>query len=312
VPKTQKFGRDGKTPLPAVSEAPPAQRTIGRDGKPIVTPPIAAPGATSKPTGSVYSDEYSQGFLDAAAKGEKYPTREEAGKPFVDPGLAPGDNYEAEEAVRRTNNAKIEADNAKQGLSPLAGGAVTPPSTSPGASPPPPVAPTPPPAKAPRINSLTGLPMGYRPGDAVAPAQQAKADESVLNQQVASAPKAITVTDGAPKAKVAESNQRVATAPPIAPPKPAPMMPRGPASQRAATGSALDNPANAFSKDAYKRTAAAEQRGVQRQAELAKAKNVDDPAKFFTGRKLPLDQLVRNQKIRGSTMPPVRPPVLAR
>jgi hypothetical protein len=54
--------------------------------------------------------------------------------------------------------------------------------------------------KTPRINPLTQLPIGYRSGDSVAPAQQAKADESVIAQQVASAPRAIPVVASTPSA----------------------------------------------------------------------------------------------------------------
>jgi hypothetical protein len=60
--------------------------------------------------------------------------------------------------------------------------------------------------------------------------------------------------------------------------------------------SSLDNPNNAFSKEAYARTAAAEQRGVQRQAELAKA--VNPAGMVAVGPKRPLDELVRRGKSR--------------
>lgn len=51
--------------------------------------------------------------------------------------------------------------------------------------------------RSPRINPLTKLPMGYRPGDAVDPAQQSEADASVARQTAATAavpvPRAIPV-----------------------------------------------------------------------------------------------------------------------
>lgn len=225
-------------------------------------PPAASPQqqAAATPPGKAYSDEYSDGFLNSAAKGEKYPTREEAGKPFKDPGLALGDNYEAEEATRQANNAKIEADNAKQGLSPL-GGAVTPPSSAPApatavAGQPPipsptyrgpmaqgatptgsPVMETPksttgqpmdPAIKSDngagltRVNRLTGLPFGFSPGNALP--KSAGADM----QQRAS--------DSQTRQSQAQAAAPTRPAAPVAGPRP---MPRGPASQPVATGTVV-------------------------------------------------------------------------
>lgn len=55
------------------------------------------------------------------------------------------------------------------------------------------------PAPEGRLNPLTGLPMGYRPGDSVSPQYQASADQSVTRQKsaqdaaIASAPRAVPV-----------------------------------------------------------------------------------------------------------------------
>jgi hypothetical protein len=145
-----------------------------------------------------------------------------------------------------------------------------------------------------RVNSLTGLPMGYQPGDTLPngadAAMATRAAQSVKRQEVATSKAAMAPKPAAPKPIIAG----------ITP------VPRGPASQPAPTGSALDNPNNAFSKEAYARTAAAEAKGVKRQEELSKAVNVDDPKKFFTGRVLPLDQLVKRQKLQGIGTPAMR------
>lgn len=154
-----------------------------------------------------------------------------------------------------------------------------------------------------RVNPLTGLPFGHMPGDSLPSGADAtmkgRAMDSTVRQDFGSAPTA-TTRDIAGAQRMMESDGVI----PRTVTTPAPM-PRGPASQPSPTGSALDNPNNAFSKEAYARTAAAEAKGVKRQEELSRAVNVDDPRKFFTGRVLPLDQLVKRQKtiLPGSTRP---------
>jgi len=110
------------------------------------------------------------------------------------------------------------------------------------------------------INSLTGLPMGYRPGDAVAPAQQAAADASVAAQK--SAP---PITAGAPRA--------IPVVTPTPPPSTVAMRAADEMRRQAAINA---NPATT---------------------------NPDDPKKFFTGRVLPLDQLVKPKKLQGIGIP---------
>ncbi len=144
-----------------------------------------------------------------------------------------------------------------------------------------------------RINSLTGLPFGFNPGDAL----PASADPAMQGRAAASQN----------RMQANQANAPARVAPPVAPPS----MPRGPASQAAPTGSALDDPNNAFSSESYARTAAAKAKGEAREKRIAGAKNEDDPKKFFTGRTLPLDQLVKNQRVSGSP-PPVRRPVAMR
>lgn len=143
-----------------------------------------------------------------------------------------------------------------------------------------------------RINSLTKLPFGYRTGDAVAPAQQAEADASVMRQKQASSNGAL----------VSQQRQSMTATTPAQLP-----VPRGPASQPALVGSSLNDPNNAFSKEAYARTDAAMAKGVKRQEELSRAVNVDSPKKFYTGRVLPLDQLVNRPKPVMTATTPARP-----
>lgn len=118
------------------------------------------------------------------------------------------------------------------------------------------------------INRATGLPFGYRPGDAVAPAQQTAAAESVTRQATASLPRATPV-------------------------KPTFL-----------SQSAINRPRT--TTEGVEGRAAAEMR---RQAGInanPATKNLDDPRKFFTGRTLPLDQLVKKQKTQTVMAQPPR------
>ena len=156
-----------------------------------------------------------------------------------------------------------------------------------------------------RVNSLTGLPYGYNPGDALP-----KSGDAAMQQRA-----------GDSQTRQSQAQAAARPAAPVASP-----MQRGPASQPLRTGSSLDNPASAFSDAAYQRSNAAVAQGVKKQETLSRAQNLDDPKKFFPGRTLPLDQLVRNQKIQAlpgdaplpprarpvGTAPPVLRPMLAR
>lgn len=121
------------------------------------------------------------------------------------------------------------------------------------------------PGKAPRINSLTGLPMGYRPGDAVAAPMQAQADASVARQS---------------------------TAPQIARPAPVTSVARPTALQ----SSGINRPRTlAPGTNTVEGHAADEMR---RQAAInanPSTVNPDDPRKFFTGKVKPLTELVRQR-----------------
>jgi hypothetical protein len=122
-----------------------------------------------------------------------------------------------------------------------------------------------PPVARPKINSLTGLPFGYRPGDEVAPEQAAAALESVSAQGSASAfggiaPRAtdITAADNAMRAQ----GMVIPAAPMQRPGQPAQP---GPAS-RVRPYQDPTEAGGAFSREAYAKTAAAQQTGIERQA----------------------------------------------
>lgn len=122
------------------------------------------------------------------------------------------------------------------------------------------------------------------PGGGVGPVRPAVTDETIRAdyQSRQSTPQA---RDGA--RRMMESDAVSPMTPEFRP------TPRGPASQPQQVGSSLDDPRSAFSDAAYARTASAQAQGVKRQEALSKAANLDDPRKFFTGRTLPLDQLVQ-------------------
>lgn len=122
-----------------------------------------------------------------------------------------------------------------------------------------------------RINSLTGLPMGFSPGDSTdgfSPEMKALADASVGRMNSAPA---------IPKAKVVGPPPTVAKAPPTV-------------EQRAA--------------DEMRRQAAINAN--------PSTVNPDDPKKFFTGRTLPLDQLVKRPKTQGIGTPAPAPVAASR
>lgn len=122
-----------------------------------------------------------------------------------------------------------------------------------------------PPVARPKINSLTGLPFGYRPGDAVDPAQAAAAAESVSNQGSATAfggiqarPSDIAAADNAMRAQ----GMYVPAAPVQRPGQPTQP---GPASQVRPYQDPTEA-GGAFSREAYASTAAAQQEGIEKQA----------------------------------------------
>ena len=137
-----------------------------------------------------------------------------------------------------------------------------------------------------RINSLTGLPMGYRPGDAVAAPQQKAADESVNNQRMTEAfggidarPADIAAANGAMR-----SQGMVVRAPTAA------SMPRGPASQPVAAGPTKR-------ADGYVARSPIEDTRMQMANERAARERVptaaNPPGLKLVGPKRPLDELVR-------------------
>jgi hypothetical protein len=137
-----------------------------------------------------------------------------------------------------------------------------------------------------RINSLTGLPMGYRPGDAVAAPQQKAADESVNNQRTTEAfggiearPADIAAANGAMR-----SQGMVVRAPTAA------SMPRGPASQPVAAGPTKR-------ADGYVARSPIEDTRMQMASERAARERVptaaNPPGLKLVGPKRPLDELVR-------------------
>ena len=113
-----------------------------------------------------------------------------------------------------------------------------------------------------RVNSLTGLPMGYRPGDEVAPKFKQAADAS-MERQVAADPRL-----------QAGGGKMVS-----GPPSPAGVTTAAPVSTVGAPRAVPGTPAPSYAERVTPK--------VQ-----PKVANPDDPRKFFTGRVLPLNQLV--------------------
>ncbi|MDP3851045.1 MAG: hypothetical protein Q8Q59_11115 [Luteolibacter sp.] len=154
---------------------------------------------------------------------------------------------------------------------------------------------------SPRINSLTGLPMGYRPGDVVAAPQQVASDRSVRtmrqSQELELQQPGSTVATPAMQAGAQRMMQQDGVVPRPTIGKPAPPIQRP----------AIET--NAFSNAAYAKTQAAQAQGVERAKVLSRATNQDDPRKFFTGRTLPLDQLVQRPNLQGIGTPAIMPGV---
>jgi hypothetical protein len=133
-----------------------------------------------------------------------------------------------------------------------------------------------------RINSLTGLPMGFRPGDAVAAPKQKAADESVNNQRMTEAfggiearPADIAAANGAMR-----SQGMVVRAPTAA------SMPRGPASQPVAAGPTKR-------ADGYVARSPIEDTRMQMARVPTAPTAANPPGLKLVGPKRPLDELVR-------------------
>lgn len=129
------------------------------------------------------------------------------------------------------------------------------------------------------VNRLTGLPMGHLPGDA-------------LPQKFAG--------DRQMQSRAADSLVRQQFAEPI-PPRAIPVMQPSP-KPTALSQSGINRPRTVGADTLEGRAAAEMRRQAAINANPSKV-NPYDPKKFFTGRTLPLDQLVKRQKLQGIGTP---------
>lgn len=135
-----------------------------------------------------------------------------------------------------------------------------------------------------RVNRLTGLPFGFKPGDSLPKSadatMQQRGNDSAMRQSINQS-RAIPAQNNTPDQNDAASNTLRTMGIQPAPETPKAPLPRGPASQPQKTGSSLDNPNSAFSDAAYQRTADAQAEGVRRQAEEANKPTMGDVDRAF-------------------------------